>query len=107
ELRFRQMNEPVLTVKPQFSLAATQNRLLLDITNLHGSIAVRELSARCRSQVEFDGKVERQDVSVAIASLKPGTTTSVEVGGFFCDFDNFVANLGQPHFNHQLAQTAV
>ena len=42
-----------------------------------------------------------------MASLKPGTTTSVDVGGFFCDFDNFVANLGQAHFNHQLAQTDV
>jgi hypothetical protein len=72
-----------------------------------GSIAVREVVARCRSEIEFDGKVERQDVSLTIASLKPLTTTSVEVGGFFCDFDNFVANLGQPRFNHQLAETNV
>jgi hypothetical protein len=107
DLRFRQMNEPVLTVKPQFSLVPAQNRLRLDITNLHGSIAVREVVARCRSQVEFDHKVERQDVSVTIASLKPGTTTSVEVGGFVCDFDSFVANLGEEQFNYQLAQANV
>ncbi len=105
-LRFRQMNDPVLTVKPQFSLVPTQNRLLLEITNLHSSIAVREVVARCRSEIEFD-KVERQDVSVTIASLKPLTTTTVEVGGFFCDFDSFVANLGQKRFNHQLAETNV
>ena len=101
------MNEPVLTLKPQFSLAPTQNRLLLDVTNLHSSIAVQDVVARCRSEVDFDHKVARQDVSVAIPSLKPGTTTSVEVGGFFCDFDNFVANLGQPQFNYQLAQANV
>jgi hypothetical protein len=105
--RFRQMNEPVLTVKPQFSLVPTQNRLLLEITNLHSSIAVREVVARCRSEIEFDNKVERQDVSVTIASLKPLTTTSVEVGGFFCDFDSFVANLGQLRFNRQLGQINV
>lgn len=107
DLRFRQMNEPVLTVKPQFSLAPTQNRLRLDIANLHGSIAVRELVARCRSEVEFDDKVERQDASVTIVSLKPGTTTSVEIGGFFCNFDCFVANLGEKQFNYQLAQINV
>jgi hypothetical protein len=105
--RFRQMNEPVLTIKPQFSLAPTQNRLLLDVTNLHSSIAVQDVIARCRSEIDFDHKVARQDVSVTVSSLKPGTTTSVEVGGFFCDFDNFVANLGQSQFNYQLSQAKV
>jgi hypothetical protein len=107
ELRFRQINEPVLIVKPQFSLAPTHNRLLLDVTNLHGSIAVRDVTVRCRSQIDFDAKVERQDVFVTISALKPQETTTVEVGGFFCDFDSFVANLGQPQFNHQLSQTNV
>ena len=104
DLRFRQMNEPVLTLKPQFSLAPTQNRLLVEITNLHGSIAVQDVVVRCRSRVEFDDKSDQQDVSVTLASLKPGTTSSVEVAGFFCDFDSFVANLGRPRFEQQLAQ---
>jgi hypothetical protein len=101
------MNEPVLMVKPQFSLVPTQNRLLLEITNLHGSIAVCEVLARCRSRVEFDDKVEEQDVSVAITSLRPGTTTSLEVGGFVCNFDSFVANLGEERFNYHLEQANV
>jgi hypothetical protein len=107
DLRFRQMNEPVVMLKPQFSLAPGQNRLLLELTNLHGSIAVQELVARCRSRVEFDNKIEQQDASVTLASLKQGTTSSVEVGAFFCDFDNFVANLGRSGFEQQLAQVDV
>jgi hypothetical protein len=98
------MNEPVLTLKPQFSVAPTQNRLLVEITNLHGSIAVQDIVVRCRSRVEFDDKTEEQDVSVTHASLKPGTTSAVEVLGFLCDFDSFVANLVRPRFGQQLAQ---
>ena len=107
ELRFRQLNEPVLMVKPQFSLAPTNNRLLIEVTNLHSSIAVQDVVAHFHSQIEFDNKLERQDAWVKIAFLKPGTTTSAEVGDFVCDFDSFVANIGERNFNRQLAEIDV
>ena len=107
DLRFRQMNEPVLMLKPQFSLAPTQNRLLLDITNLHSSIAVQDFVAKIHSTVEFDNKVERQDISIELTSLKAGASTSVEAPGFLCDFDSFISNLGRNRFERQLAQVDV
>lgn len=95
---------PQLLVKPRFDLAPGRNRLVLEVTNLHSETAVRAFGASCSSTIEFDLKKEAQQDELTLDAILPQGTKEAEFGGFFCDFDSFVANVGLKRFERQLSQ---
>lgn len=97
EQRFEQLNVPEILAKPNFSLAHGNNRLIIEVVNLHSSIAIKELLVTCTSHISFDDKTENQNETGTLPSLLPNQNAAIEVP-FFCDFDSFANNLGEIRF---------
>lgn len=95
---FSKVHFPILNVKPKFILEPTNNRLVLDITNLHSSTHAMDFQATCRSSINFNNKTEDQSSKLAIDSIGPSTNLVKSFNAFFCDFDSFLSNLGESRF---------